>query len=479
MTTYFPIREISSYSVRNWTIKARVTAKSPVRHFTNARGGGSVFSVDLLDKEGSEIRGSFFNAAAEKFDKLLQKGKVYTFSKGNVKVANKRYSSCNHNYEIVFEEDSQIVEVQDDVDDHIDKIKYSFCPVRELKSKSVPSTVDLLVVIKDHRPAGTVNSKNGAELFRRNLTVCDESGCCVDVTFWNDLVNVVDESVLQTQPVVAMKGVSVRDYGGRSCSTLNSTQIEVNPDIPEAKQLKIWWANTGCSMAFTNLSQQGTSVPGSGGQTMVTKEMTIAEMKNDVKNMDLGGSMHSYEIIGRLQFVTTRGRDGNDIPIFYMACESCNRKMAEGSDGFCQACNRQVNVKARYMLRSQFVDSTDDAYLTCFHDQAHTLIGRPVEDFVMAQDVGKSAGNELKEHYYDKEWKIRVRAKMETYQGEPRPRITVSSLEPMDPKEHCRRLLAAIHENIGKEDDELHKAKIRQSMVGETITMESAVASGA
>lgn len=27
-------------------------------------------------------------------------------------------------------------------------------------------------------------------------------------------VNVVDESVLQTQPVVAMKGVSVRDYGG-------------------------------------------------------------------------------------------------------------------------------------------------------------------------------------------------------------------------------------------------------------------------
>ncbi|EER15585.1 replication factor a 1, rfa1, putative [Perkinsus marinus ATCC 50983] len=86
MTTYFPIREISSYSMRNWTIKARVTAKSPVRHFTNARGGGSVFSVDLLDKEGSEIRGSFFNAAAEKFDKLLQKGKVYTFSKGNVKI---------------------------------------------------------------------------------------------------------------------------------------------------------------------------------------------------------------------------------------------------------------------------------------------------------------------------------------------------------------------------------------------------------
>lgn len=33
---------------------------------------------------------------------------------------------------------------------------------------------------------------------------------------------------------------------------------------------------------------------------------------------------------------------------------------------------------------------------------AHTLIGRPVEDFVMAQGAGKSAGNELKEHYYDK-----------------------------------------------------------------------------
>ena len=46
----FPIREISTYTGRNWTIKARVTSKSQMRTFANDRGSGKVFSVDLLDK---------------------------------------------------------------------------------------------------------------------------------------------------------------------------------------------------------------------------------------------------------------------------------------------------------------------------------------------------------------------------------------------------------------------------------------------
>jgi len=36
----------------SWAIKAKVTDKGELRTFTNARGEGSVFGLELLDKDG-------------------------------------------------------------------------------------------------------------------------------------------------------------------------------------------------------------------------------------------------------------------------------------------------------------------------------------------------------------------------------------------------------------------------------------------
>jgi replication factor A1 len=36
--------------VNRWTIKARVTQKSDIRHWTNQKGEGKVFNVTLMDE---------------------------------------------------------------------------------------------------------------------------------------------------------------------------------------------------------------------------------------------------------------------------------------------------------------------------------------------------------------------------------------------------------------------------------------------
>merc|ERR1711964_300679 len=90
--TFLPLRELSCYTQR-WTIKARVTIKSDIRTFTNAKGEGKLFSIDLLDEHGGETRGTFFGKAVDYFHPMLVQGKVYTFSKGQVKTANKRFYS--------------------------------------------------------------------------------------------------------------------------------------------------------------------------------------------------------------------------------------------------------------------------------------------------------------------------------------------------------------------------------------------------
>ena len=61
-----PISALNPY-MSKWTIKARVTAKSETRTYTNARGEGKVFSFDLLDAENGEIRASCFNRDVDTF----------------------------------------------------------------------------------------------------------------------------------------------------------------------------------------------------------------------------------------------------------------------------------------------------------------------------------------------------------------------------------------------------------------------------
>lgn len=85
-----------------------VTAKSDKRSWSNARGEGSLFSVDLLDSFGTQIRGTFFREAVDMFYDLIQKDSVYFMSNGRLKAANKQFSSIPNDYEITFDKSSII-----------------------------------------------------------------------------------------------------------------------------------------------------------------------------------------------------------------------------------------------------------------------------------------------------------------------------------------------------------------------------------
>ena len=49
------------------------------------------------------------------------------------------------------------------------------------------------------------------------------------------------EEYVNRNPVVAIKGAKVSDFGGRSLSILNSSIFLVNPDIKEAHELRGWY----------------------------------------------------------------------------------------------------------------------------------------------------------------------------------------------------------------------------------------------
>lgn len=56
---------------QNWTIKARVTAKHSIRHWSNERGKGKLFNMDLMDTSG-QIRVTCFKDLVDKFYDMIE-----------------------------------------------------------------------------------------------------------------------------------------------------------------------------------------------------------------------------------------------------------------------------------------------------------------------------------------------------------------------------------------------------------------------
>lgn len=68
------------------TPAGRITKKGDMRTWSNAKGEGNLFSVDLLDENGSEIKGTFFKEDANRWHSALHEGDVYSFCGGRIKV---------------------------------------------------------------------------------------------------------------------------------------------------------------------------------------------------------------------------------------------------------------------------------------------------------------------------------------------------------------------------------------------------------
>ena len=112
--------------------KARVTSKSDIRRWSNARGEGHLFSMDLIDESG-EIRATAFKAECDKFYEMIEIGKVYYITQGTLKAANKQYSNLNNDYELTFKDSTEVVPCTDeDETSKIPTVQFDFCKINQL-----------------------------------------------------------------------------------------------------------------------------------------------------------------------------------------------------------------------------------------------------------------------------------------------------------------------------------------------------------
>eukprot|EP00928_Gymnodinium_smaydae_P027393 TRINITY_DN211_c0_g1_i4.p1 TRINITY_DN211_c0_g1~~TRINITY_DN211_c0_g1_i4.p1 ORF type:complete len:455 (+),score=135.32 TRINITY_DN211_c0_g1_i4:113-1477(+) len=440
-----PIAEISTYNSR-WTIRARVTNKTPLRSFSrNGGAGGKVFSCDLLDKEGGEIRASFFNEAADKFFDLLNIGKCFELSRGRVKVANRQYSNLNHRYELNFDRDAHVAEVAED--STIESFKFSFSDLRAVQSKPIPHRFDICGVVVSYKPTLAFTSKDGKDLVKCEITVADDTGLSLDVALWGDRAK--DDSKFAGQPVIALKSVLVKEWnGGRAGSLLQDGGISLTPEGPEADRIRQWWKLGGASQSFSALSAQAGA--GAGAGRAAHQELTLADLREVMDRVT--EKPDYYTVYARLALVQTR-KQGEPQALTYLACTEpregtngllCNRRVNE--DGFCQGCGKAVKPAARMNARCRFSDAGDSAWLTTFHEAAQTALGMTAADARAKEEEKMDMEATLRGRYFAEPLRLTVRAKLDQYNGEARPNISCIDAKPVDCRAHGRQMLQEIRE---------------------------------
>lgn len=423
-----PIESLSPYQ-NNWTIKGRVSYKSDVRTWSNAKGEGKLFNVNLLD-ESDEIRATAFNDMADKFYNLLQEGKVYYVTKARIQQAKPKFSHLSHPYELSLDKDTEITECFDT--DNVPKVNLNFTKLELVQAVEKDSIIDVIGVIQAVNDVFQITAKaTGKPFDRRNITIVDDSNFAIDLGLWN--ATAVDFSI-PVGSVIAVKGAKVQDFGGRSLSLTPSGSLLSNPDIPEAYQLKGWYDSRGSAESFQSLKTE--SGP---AKDAISDRKTIALAEKE----QLGAKEKPdyFSIKATINYIKSDN-------FCYPACNnevnngrgpsSCNRKVIQESDGSwrCERCNlTYAEPHYRYILNCSIMDHTGQIWATFFDEEGKKLFQKTASELMNLKQLEENEDHLFMETVSAvtmKEFNFRLRAKQESFNGNMRIRYNIVSLSDVD-----------------------------------------------
>ncbi|TNY19811.1 hypothetical protein DMC30DRAFT_417560 [Rhodotorula diobovata] len=420
----YPIESLSPYQ-NKWTIRARVTSKSDIRHWSNSRGDGKLFSVNLLDESG-EIRATGFNEACDKLYPILEEGKVFRISRARVNIAKKQFSNLANEYEITFENSTEVEPVNEAEEKDVPQVQFNFTQLSDLTNIDKDGTCDVLGVVQDNGAVSEITAKaTQKQIKKRELTIVDRSQYAVRVTLWGRQAESWTEL---DNGIVAIKGVKVGDFGGRSLSVSGSSTIAVDPDIPEAHELRGWYDTSGATQSFQSFSSMGAGGAGAAG---AFKPDAFKCLK-DVVDENLGMSDKPDYFSARATVSYVKGDN-----LSYPACptERCNKKMSqEGERQWrCEKCEMTYEApQYRYIISMCVSDYTSQIWVSGFNEVGADLFGKTADEMQVLKEDDDPAYQGAIASALGKCYNLSIKAKADSFGDQTRVRYQIQRMAPVD-----------------------------------------------
>ncbi|KAF8041574.1 hypothetical protein BT93_A0234 [Corymbia citriodora subsp. variegata] len=439
-----PLKSLNPYQGSR-TIKVRVMSKGRRRTYSNARGEGFYFNVKLTDEDGTQIQATMFNEAARKFYDKLEMGKVYYISRGTLKVANKLFKIVQNDYEMILNENSEVEEAGNEAT-FVPETKFNFVPIDMLGPHvNGKELVDVIGVVQSVSHTMSIRRKSNNEIIpKRDITIADETKKTVVVSLWNEHATTVGQKLLDTadqSPIVAMKSLKVGDFQGLSLSTIRRSIVKLNPEIPEAKKLRSWFDSEGKSSSMDFVGSGAAASSKNGSRSMYSDRVFLSHFNG---NPSLGEDKAAFfSVRAYVSFIKP------DQMMWYRACKTCNKKVAEvvGPGYWCEECQKNdEGCSLRYIMVVKVSGPSGEAWLSAFNKEAEHIIGCP------ADELNQLKSQENEENPYQLKLKqatwaphlFWVSVAQHEYMGKKRQKITVRGVAPVDFAAESRFLLEEI-----------------------------------
>ncbi|GJT66457.1 replication protein A 70 kDa DNA-binding subunit A-like protein [Tanacetum coccineum] len=221
-------------------------------------------------------------------------------------------------------------------------------------------------------------------------------------------------------PVLAIKSARVGEYNGKNLGTISTSKLFIDPDFPEAHSIKVWFDNGGNNLPSVSLSRENTDV-----------RKTVSQIKEE----KLGTSEKAdwITVSGNASFLKVDS-------FYYTACplmindRKCNKKVINNGDGKwrCDRCDKDVDeCDYRYILQFQIQDHTGTTWVTAFEKGGEAIMGVTAKDLycMKYEEQDDERFTEIIRNVLITKYNFKLKVKEETFNDDPRVKITVTKAE--------------------------------------------------
>ncbi|KAG8779548.1 Replication factor A protein 1 [Serendipita sp. 397] len=104
----------------------------------------------------------------------------------------------------------------------VPEVKYTFIKLRDLGAHEKDSILDVLAVVHKVNDVAEIQTKQGKQLSKRDITLVDDSGHSCQCTLWGKQAEQWNH---HNNPVVAFKGLKLSDFGGEDQYSRSSVYL--------------------------------------------------------------------------------------------------------------------------------------------------------------------------------------------------------------------------------------------------------------
>ena len=391
MKTILDLSQISTFT-KNISLYVKLTKKSFPKKFYNKITDKEcrLLTFDLIDKNGFQMQAAIYDDTIDKFSPILKEGNIYYIKGGYAKINDKRYTYIKSDYKLILDFNSQIMEVDKNLDKIFDNKEEmvnitKFVDLTNCKQNQI---INCLGYVLQVFPVMTKSSRIGNVLMRK-LLVCDSSMFKVQFTMWNKFT----ELDLKQGNIILLKAIRVGNYNNTiTLSTVDNSNIEINPDLSienykEYEELRkainegineedIKNINEYNIINYSNNSDNNKSLANN-------KIIYIKDLVKQLYKKYYNANNNLCEISMNFTIKATVLEFEHSDKNYYLACPNCRKKLIQKDEKFsCPGCESQVNdALLNYFLNLRVIDISGEHSLNLFGDQVNNLFGIDAKNY--------------------------------------------------------------------------------------------------